>query len=173
MSRRKPHRLAIAIGIKHQAAPFHVPTNPLSNLRRVVVDPSSEHNGISAIQRGKASAVARRLWNSVVVPFPAVLSCSDAGLRALDGAAVFAKGRGTVGPCPVIERLLAGLEIPLFAVPGFHRAILERPPIRKADFPWFRNIELVDGIQMDCGKDVALPARQEDNAGYGRWDMTT
>ena len=162
MPRGKSYRATIAIKIKREAAPFHVLANPLSNLRRAFADPSSEHNGISTIQRGKVSAVARRLWNSVVVP-----------LRAFEGARVFAKGRGTVGPCPVIERLLAGLEIPLFAVPGFHRGILQRPSIRKADFPWFRNIELVDGIQMDCGKDVALPARQEDNAGYGRWDMTT
>ena len=56
MTRRKSNGRPVEVTIEFQAAPLHVPENPLPNLRRVFPDPASEDDGICAIQHGKVGA---------------------------------------------------------------------------------------------------------------------
>ena len=56
MTRRESNRRSVEVTVELQAAPLHVPANPLPNLQRVFPDPASEDDGIRAIQHGKIGA---------------------------------------------------------------------------------------------------------------------
>ena len=56
MTRRKSNRCSVEVTTELQAAPLHIPANPLPNLRRIFSDPASEDDGICPIQYGKVGA---------------------------------------------------------------------------------------------------------------------
>ena len=86
---------------------------------------------------------------------PPSLRCTPRACRAV-----------TAGP--VVEGLLAGVQVLVPPVPRLHRRILEGTSIGEADLPGFGPRQSVNRVQMRGGHPVVLAARQEDNAGHGR-----
>src|SRR5215467_12741552 len=62
---------------------------------------------------------------------------------------------------PVVQCLLAGLEVLVSTLPRLQRRILERPSVGEADLPRLRTRKPVDHVQVGGCRAIFLTTRQE------------